>query len=692
MPEQQVTTTRSFCRVCTSLCGILVDTVDGQVVRVRGDRDHPMSQGYTCVKGRALPGMHHHPRRIERPLMRTDGTLRPASWDVCLDDLGARLKEIIDTSGPSAVGIFFGSGLGMDAAGYRMAEALHEAIGTPARFSPLTIDGTAKVLTATLVGGFPGLNPRPDYDRAKLLVYLGVNPVVSHGHTTAMPSPTTTIRALRGRAQVWVIDPRLTETARLASGHIAPRPGTDYAILAFLVRELLRDGADPDVLAHRCVGGDALRAAVEPYTLERSARVADVSPDELAALIAAVRSAGRLAIETGTGITMSVDGNVVQWLAWIIMILTDSMNRPGGVWFHPGFLRRVDAAPLPVLPADAIFGPSGSGPPSRPELPRFLGEWPCAALPSEIAAGNIRAVLNLGGGLLTAFPDERVLRPALARLDVLATIEIIANETTALSTHVLPTKDQLERADINLWDFLSPRVLAQYSPAVVEPVGERRSAWWVLAELGRRLGHELPGPLPPDDLPGSDDVRLALQTAHARCSFAELVGRRYVETGYELPARWVEDHLGRFGGWRLAPPRLVAQLEALSSPALPDPGRLCLVPRRQKRHLNSQLTFLGDAAEVLLHPDDAASAGVADCEPVIVRSASGEFTGTARVDPGMRRGAVSVPHGHEHANVNLLTSHQEADPLTGMAHYSGVPVTVHPNPRRMQSAGGAGAR
>jgi hypothetical protein len=148
---------------------------------------------------------------------------------------------------------------------------------------------------------------------------------------------------------------------------------------------------------------------------------------------------------------MSADGNVVQWLASTVMILTNSMNRPGGVWFHPGFFRQTDAAPLPMLSPEMYFG---FGPPSRPELPGFLGEGPCAALPSEIAAGNIRAVLNLGGGLLTAFPDERVLRPALAQLDVLATVNIAANSTTALSTHMLPTKDQLERADINLWDFV----------------------------------------------------------------------------------------------------------------------------------------------------------------------------------------------------------------------------------------------
>ena len=148
-----VRTVRSFCRVCTSVCGILVDVDGDRVVRVRGDREHPLSHGYTCAKGRALPGMHHHPDRIERPMVRAGGQLRPTTWDECLDDLAGRLRAIVDEHGPAAVGIFFGSGVGMDAAGYRTAQGLHRAIGTPAKFSPLTIDGTAKTLVSDLVGG-----------------------------------------------------------------------------------------------------------------------------------------------------------------------------------------------------------------------------------------------------------------------------------------------------------------------------------------------------------------------------------------------------------------------------------------------------------------------------------------------------------------------------------------------------------
>ena len=248
---------------------------------------------------------------------------------------------------------------------------------------------------------------------------------------------------------------------------------------------------------------------------------------------------------------------------------------------------------------------------------------------------------------------------------MLATTEIIANTTTDVSTHVLPTKDQLERADLTLWDFLVPKLSMQHTEAVVEPVGDRRSAWWVLAEFGRRLGFELADP------DGTDEEMLSKTLAAARCTYDEVAATGYVELPFEVPAPWVEQYLDRSGGWRLAPQILVDQLAGLEPPA-----PLVLVPRRQPRKLNGALDFLGETLEVQLHPDDASEAGVLDGQPVIVRTERGQVEGIAKVDPSIRRGAVSVPHGHHRvANVNLLTDKDVIDPVTGMVRYSGVPVT-----------------
>ncbi len=650
-------TVRSFCRVCTSVCGILVDIDGDRVVAVHGDGEHPFSHGYTCPKGRALPRLHHHPDRLERPQMRMDGTLQNTTWEACLDDLGTKLRDTINTHGPESVGINFGTGVGMDAAGYRIAQSLLAAIGTPAKFSPLTIDGTAKVLMAELMGGSSALTGRPDYDNATFAVFIGSNPVVSHGHTVGLPNPRGAIRDLAKHAEVWVVDPRYTETARLASHHLAPRPGTDYGVLAYLLREVLRDGVRApaqDV--------DALAAAVAPYTLRHAATIADVPEAELEQLLSAVCRAGRIVVDTGTGVTMSTSANVTQWLSWALLIVTDSMNRPGGIWFHPGFGYQLESFELPIIPPEGHFGP---GPRSRPETQAFLREWPCATLPDEINAGNIRAFLNLGGSLLTAFPDAGSLLPALEKLDVLATTEILPNETTAISTHVLPTKGQLERPDVTLWDILSPRVSAQHTDALVTPVGQRRSMWWVLAEIGRRLGHELA------DTDATDEAMLAQVSSGGRAPYDELVANGWAEADRELPAPWVDRHIERLGGWRLAPQFLVDQLNALRE-------LLGWCSFRDARcRLNAQLEFLGEVAEIVVHPDDAAAAGVSDDQRLIVRSEHGELTGVARVDASVRRGAVSVPHGHASANVNLLTSKDDIDLVTGMTRYSGIPVSLH---------------
>jgi anaerobic selenocysteine-containing dehydrogenase len=222
MAEEPVVSKKTYCKICTNQCGVVIDVAGDQIVRVKGDFAHPLSKGYTCPKGRAIGRAHHHPAAITRPQMRKDGQLVSVGWDDALDDLAARLRAVIDEHGPNAVGFYFGSGLGMDASGYRMADTFYKALGAPPKFSPLTIDGTAKVLAASVVGGFPGLNPKTDYDNVEMLLYVGVNPMVSHGHNTGMFNPAGPIRATATRGEVWTIDPLLTETAKFSTATSSP--------------------------------------------------------------------------------------------------------------------------------------------------------------------------------------------------------------------------------------------------------------------------------------------------------------------------------------------------------------------------------------------------------------------------------------------------------------------------------------
>jgi anaerobic selenocysteine-containing dehydrogenase len=146
-------------------------------------------------------------------------------------------------------------------------------------------------------------------------------------------------------------------------------------------------------------------------------------------------------------------------------------------------------------------------------------------------------------------------------------------------------------------------------------------------------------------------------------------------------ARWPDAHIERIGGWKLAHPRLVKQwydMQRADEAALGQPKPLCYSSRRQRRKFNAQLSFLGAPADIILHPDTAAAQGIVDGQKVRVHNKSGEITLTARLDAGMRKGVASIPHGHESANVNYLTSVEDVDPLGGMALCSGVPIAVEP--------------
>src|SRR4051794_30705936 len=254
------------CRLCAVGCGTIVELDGPRVVSVVGDGDDPWSAGYTCSKGRAAGDLHHHADRFDTPLVRRDGELVPCTWDEALDDIAARLRGLVDQHGPEAVADYTGTGGSLDPSGYALAESFMRNLGSHQRYSALSIDCPAKFLVPQLMAGVQ-LQFQPDLAHTDLLLAIGINTVVSHGHGVMVPNPLGHLRDLRARgARLAVIDPRRSETARHADLHLAPRPGTDAFVVAFLVRAALRRGGDRDFL-DACAdpeGVGRLRAGVEP--------------------------------------------------------------------------------------------------------------------------------------------------------------------------------------------------------------------------------------------------------------------------------------------------------------------------------------------------------------------------------------------------------------------------------------------
>ena len=658
----------THCRICVALCGIAVHTEGDRVVDVKGDPDDPLSRGYTCPKGRALGAYHHDQRRLDGPLLKHDGELTATTWPGLLDDLHHRLAEILANQGADAIAIYSATGAAFDGLGRRVAEKWHRMLGSRSKYSSGTIDTPCKPLVSELMAGHPGMTPALDRENASLVVLVGINPVVSHGHLNAFPDPVVTLRDLADRGELWVIDPRSSESARLATRHLAPLPGTDYAIFAHAIRELLRRGADHEYLARHAEGVEQLTSAVEPFGRDVTAATTGLDPSDLDDFVAAIRRHGRLAGQTGTGSTMSAAANVTEWLLWALHLVTHSFDVPGGMWFHPGFLRALERRSFSISDGSAEPGPA-----SRPELPRRLGEYPVAAMLDEIESGNIRALFVLGGNPITAFPEPDRVRKAMSQLDILAVADVVRTSATEMATHVLACADQLERADLPLFlDQFVPLVMTRYAPPVFSPKLDRRPLWWPFAKLGKSMGFDVIDGLDPDT--ATDDDLLRPLADRSRSTFDEIRSQRVVIADPPQLFGWVHDHVLEESRWRIAPAPLVNQLAALEGPP-----SVALIPRRQVRHLNSQLIEgvggRGDPATILINPVDAHAAGVTNGNEMTVRSAHGSVVGIAEITEAIRPGAVSVPHGFEEPNVGRLTSAStDVDLLSGMVLLSGVPV------------------
>jgi anaerobic selenocysteine-containing dehydrogenase len=648
---------------------VVTTSADGQIVEVRGDQAHELTRGYTCPKGRALGRLHHDPARLDRPWMGDPGSQRPSDWSECLDDLAARLRRIIDEHGPDAVALYTATFSNLDSAASITAGGFQAGIGTRSRYTSATIDAISKIMVQGLVSGHPLLFPFADTARTRMLVLVGTNPVVSHGATNGWPDPVNLLRGVADRGELWVLDPRRTESARLATRHLQPRVGTDDAVLAYLVREVLADGADKEYIARHVDGIETIRAAVEPFDVALASSISGVATSDLEDMLAAVRRAGRVTVITGTGPQMAAARDSTELLVWALGAVTGSLDREGGTWFHPGFFNRYDRNPVPA----AIGFPIGAGPASRPDLAAPFGQFPCAALADEIDAGNVRAVVVVGGNPLRSFPDPERLRRSFERLDVLASLDILWSDTVRSSTHVLSCTDQLEQPEILVYDTLYPMIAAQHSSAVVAPLAERRPVWWILAQLGRRLGFEvLPNGLDPDVC--THEEVLAAYVPPDRLAMLTEAESVVVEAGPVYG--WVTERLLPDGRWQFNQPQILDSIRTT-----PPSASLVLCPRRQVRQMNSMIypTDRDDGTDVLVHPDDAKTAGIVDGGLVRVASANGFVEGRVRVTDDIARGAVSVPHGFSDPNVCSLTSDADGvDPTTGMVEQSGIAVSLTP--------------
>jgi anaerobic selenocysteine-containing dehydrogenase len=707
------TTHPTFCRICEPLCGLIATVEDGRLLSLAPDPDNVMTRGHVCPKGLAFAEVQNDPERVLHPLRRRpDGEFEQVTWDEALDDIGARLRQIVRTGGGESVGIYVGNPMAFNSAASLWTGAVRGALGAPQIYSSGSQDANSRFVANKLLYGALTQTPFPDLERTDFLLMLGANPFVSHMSMVRVPRVQETLKAIAARGgRVVVVDPRRTETARVFE-HVAIRPDADAWLLLSLLHVVFDEGlADEAAIAEQSSGVEALRAQVAGFAPEDTEARTGIPAREVRALARDFAAAPSAAAYGRTGVCLGRHATLVNYLIDALALVTGNLDRDGGLLFV--------RAPVPLEDMAERAGQATYGATRTRigDFPDVFGMTPSAVMPDEITTpgrGQMRALINLAGNLALSAPDPATLEKALPELDLHVALDLYVNETNRHADYVLPATTFLEREDVTMLLAAAGQPSLQYTPAAVPAYGEARPEWQILDDMLARagLGRFASGragsivrrlPLTPMRM-----VDLLLRTGpygdrfglrRSGWSLAKLRRHPHGVVLADRPPVGLRTEAVRHPEHRvrLDAPEIAAELARLGDRHVEDPDLpLRMIGLREMRSINSwmhnsALMMKGarqHAARV--NPADAAAAGLVHGEKVRIRSRHGEIVTLVKVTDEVGPGTVAVPHGWGHdggwtrangaggANVNVLTSGalDEVERLAGMSHLNGIPVAL----------------
>ncbi len=715
----------TFCRICEASCGLEVDVADDRIVDIRPDKAHAGTSGYACIKGLHQHQMYDSPDRLEYPMKRTGTRWDRISWEQAMSEIGEKVGRMA-AAAPDSIAMYVGTAAGFSVLHPIFAQGFMQGIGSRSMYASATQDCANKFAMATQVYGFPFTQPFVDLENTECLILVGTNPAVSKWTFLQVPNPGKRLKEIRDRGgQVFIVDPRRTESAKVAGEHVFVRPNTDvFFYLAFLRELIAIGGVDEPRVREYMSGFEELQAAVEPWTPERAAEVTRIPADVLRRMVKTYSEANGACLASGTGIGQGTHGTLCAWLQEAINAVSGNLDRKGGSLVGEGVF---DFAKFGVKTGMFV----------KKNHSRIGGfESVNDAMPGGLLADEIltpgerqvRALFVTGGNPLLTMANAGRLRKAFASLELLVTLDIYRNETGALAHYVLPATSPMQRPDLPfafpLFLGMQTRPYIAATEAVVPPTGEQRDEASVYVDLCRASGIPMFGSRiaqkglemamalysrrTPDQLPSLPQRGLLslLLRVTGQGGFDALVRE---PQGRLRPAGQGGDFLGQRvvtedGLVHLAPQRFLEAAGDLESDWQAErdaePHFRLISKRDHKTHnswthnIESFLTEGFRTNYLHMHPDDAARVGVADGDLADVSTSVATVRVPVRVIEDLMPGSVALPHGwgHQHAdglavasrttgvNVNLLADDgpERIERLSGMAHLTGIDVEIRP--------------
>jgi formate dehydrogenase major subunit len=674
--DRTVTTTCGYCGVG---CRLEAHAQGGRIASIAPALDGPANEGHTCLKGRFAHQFTRSRDRLTSPLIREGGSFRVASWEEALHRIVSELTRVKEHHGPDAIaGLASSRATNEDC--YAMARLMRAAVGTN------NIDNCSRVChspTSFALRKSFGLSGATgsftDIDHADVALLIGVNPTQGHPVVGARIKQA----ALRG-AKLITIDPRRIELADYGAIHLAPRPGTNAAVVLGLSHVVRRDGfIDEQFIARRTGGYDAFEELLELYHPSAVEEITGIPGADLERAAQIYGEAASGSLLWGLGVTEHKYGSEVVQLLCNLAMMTGKVGKPG-------------SALLPLRGQNNVQGSSDMGAlPDTYTAYRRVGDEQTAQLFEQAwgvglsrekgytiqqmfdaaIAGGLKAMYIFGEDVAQTDPDTAHVTAALEKLEFLVCQEIFENETTRYADVVLPASAFLEKAGT----FTNAERRFQAVEPAIEPPGGARTDFEIITTVSRMLGHEMGWETPWDAL----DEIARLTPAYAGVN-RERLGRHGLQwpvrpDGSDSPTLYdttfdLPDGRGQFAALPYKAPG--------DSPDSEFP--LVLVTGRVLQHYNAGTMTrrthnveLVDRDWLEVHPVDAARLWISDGDRVSIRSRVGQTELHARVTERIEPGHVFTSFHFPEARTNLLVG-QSADVNTSCPEYKVVAVDVRP--------------
>ncbi len=663
---------KTSCNLNSIGCRINVAVENGRIVEVKTN-PADVADGL-CERAGGILEWEYSTERVTKPLRRDGAGWKEISWDEALGFISDRLDAIKTKYGARAVVVNTGQALVRNV-NRRAAKRFAKALGTPNFTSGDSFCFWSRAIGHTLAFGIGDSAANTDFEETNCILVIGHNPSES-----ARASERRILAAQARGAKLIVVDPRLIPLAKKADIYSPIRPGTDCALVLSLLNVIISEELyDHDFVAKWTHGFEQISEHVRAYPPEEVSKITWV-PAETIRAIARMYAKGPSCLSSGIALDHCTNGAMTNWALACLIAICGNYENDGGNF---PVVRLIDQRNADQGRCEDTIGFR------FPVFAKICGESTIVPFADAVLNDSpypVRALLVQCANPALTMPNSNKARAALRSLDLLVVMDLFMTETAKLADVVLPAANCLEVTHLRENGTNPPSFLIV--PNVIEPRGECWPDWKFWTELGKRMGYSEEFPwttteeyfehfLNPWGVKLSDFAASPQNVAFE----PDPKERTYRANGFKTPSGKVElysDYMKSLGydpmptyhepgeGWYTKPEM------AKKYPLIMLTGtRNHVYHHTQYRNLPS-VRKLYPEPMVSINPDTAAKLGIENGDMVTVETPRGSVRIKAEITAEIHPDVVTVPHGWAEANVNILTSDSESDPVTAFIGFKSV--------------------